>query len=43
MFIIQLDKCFVDFELMNALGIVYPQFWMQLDVDFSFSLHIDDI
>jgi hypothetical protein len=33
----------VDFELLNALGIVYPQFWMQLDVDFSFSLHIDEI
>ncbi len=25
---------------MDALGIVYPQFWMQLDVDFSFSLHL---
>jgi hypothetical protein len=43
MFIIQLDRCFVDFELMNTLGIIYPQFWMQLDVGFSFSLHIDDI
>jgi hypothetical protein len=27
---------------MNALGIVYPQFWMQLDVDFFSSLHIED-
>jgi hypothetical protein len=40
MFIIELDWCFVDFKLMNALGIVYPQFWMQPYVDFSFSLHM---
>jgi hypothetical protein len=25
---------------MNVLGIVYPQFWMQPYVDFSFSLHM---
>jgi len=28
---------------MNALGIVYSQFWMQLDVEFFFSLHIEHI
>jgi hypothetical protein len=28
MLIIELDQHFVDFELMNAFGIVYPQFWM---------------
>jgi len=28
---------------MNALDIVYPQLWMQLDVDFSFFLHMDII
>jgi len=30
----------MDFELMNALSIVYPQCWMQLDVNFFFSLHM---
>jgi hypothetical protein len=40
MFIIKLDQHFVDFKLMNALDIMYPQFWMQLDVDYSFSLHM---
>jgi hypothetical protein len=28
MFIIELNRQFVDFELMIDLGIVYPQFWM---------------
>ncbi len=40
MLIIKLDQHFVDFELINAFGIVYPQFWMQFDADFSFSLHM---
>ncbi len=40
MFITELDRHFVDFEFMNAFGIVYPQFWIQLDADFSFSLHM---
>jgi hypothetical protein len=40
MFITKLDWCFVDLELMNALGIVYPQFWMQPYAYFSFSLNM---
>jgi hypothetical protein len=40
MFIIELDRQFVDSKLMIDLGIVYPQFWMQLDTDLSFSLHM---
>jgi hypothetical protein len=32
MLISKLNRCFVDFKLMNALGIVYPQIWMELDV-----------
>jgi hypothetical protein len=40
MLIIKLDRHFVDSKLMNALDIVYPQFWMQPNVDFSFSLHM---
>jgi hypothetical protein len=35
MFVIELERCFLDFELMNALDRVYPQFWMQFYVDFS--------
>lgn len=35
MFVIELERCFLDFELMNALDTVYPQFWMQFYVDFS--------
>jgi hypothetical protein len=34
MLIIELDWHFVDSKLMNALDIVYPQFWMQPNVDF---------
>jgi hypothetical protein len=29
-------KHFVDLELINALAIVYPQFWIQQDEDFYF-------
>jgi hypothetical protein len=43
MLISKLNRCFVDFKLMNALDIVYPQFWMELDVAFFFSLHINVI
>jgi hypothetical protein len=37
MFIIELDKHFMHFELIN------PLFWMQLDADFFFSLDINII
>jgi hypothetical protein len=38
MLIIELDQQFMNSELMNAIGIMYPQFWIQLDVDLSFFL-----
>jgi hypothetical protein len=31
---------FFDFELMNALGIMYPQFWMRPNVDFFSPFHL---
>jgi hypothetical protein len=37
MFIIELDKHFMHFELIN------PLFWMQLDADIFFPLHINII
>jgi len=40
MLITKLDQWFMDFELMNALGIMYPEFWMQPDVDLFFTLHM---
>jgi hypothetical protein len=40
MLVIELDQWFMDSELMNALGIVYPEFWIQPDVDLFFSLHM---
>ncbi len=40
MLVTELDWHFVDSKLVNAFDIVYPQLWMQLDVDFSFSLHM---
>jgi hypothetical protein len=40
MFITELDRQFMGSELMNALGIVYPEFWIQHDADLSFSLHM---
>ncbi len=40
MLIIELDQQFMNSELMNAIGIMYPQFWIQLDVDLSFFLHM---
>jgi hypothetical protein len=43
MFITKLDRHFVDSKLMNALGIIHPQFWMQLHVDSFLSLHINVI
>jgi hypothetical protein len=27
-FVIELERCFLDSELMNALDTMYPQFWM---------------
>jgi hypothetical protein len=43
MFVTELERCFVDSKLMNAFGIVYHQFWMQPNVKFSFSLHLNVI
>jgi hypothetical protein len=38
MFIIKLDRHFVDSKLMNAFGSIHPQFWMQLDVNSSINV-----
>ena len=38
--IVELDKRFPDFELMNTLAIVFPQFWLQSNCDDLFSLHM---
>jgi hypothetical protein len=40
MFITKLDRHFMDSKLMNALSIVYPQFWIQPNANFSFYLHM---
>jgi hypothetical protein len=34
---------FMDFELMNALSILYSQFWMQLDINSPFFLYLSVI
>jgi hypothetical protein len=39
MFITKLDRRFMESEFMNVFNIAYPQFWNQLNVDFSFLLH----
>jgi hypothetical protein len=39
MCVTKLDQPFANSKLMNALGIMYPQFYMQLDVDYAFSFH----
>jgi hypothetical protein len=36
----KLEKHFLDSKLMNAPGILYPQIWMQPNVEFSFSLDL---
>lgn len=43
MLITKMERHFVDFKLMNAFSIVYPQVWMESNVVFSFSLHFDVI
>jgi len=37
MFVGKLEMCFPNCELMNALNIMYPQFWMHLDANIFFS------
>jgi len=39
MCVTKLDQPFANSKQMNALGIMYPQFYMQLDVDYVFSFH----
>jgi len=36
MFVGKLEMCFPNCELMNALNIMYPQFWMHLDANIVF-------
>jgi len=37
---LELDKRFPAHELMNATGIVYPQYWVQLEVALMFPMHL---
>ncbi len=39
----KLESHFHDSKLMNALGILYPQFWMQPNVELCFSLDLSVI
>jgi hypothetical protein len=39
----ELDRRFPDSELMNALSIVFPQFWLQSTCDELFALHMNTI
>jgi hypothetical protein len=36
----ELDKRFSDFELMNSMAIVFPQFWLQSNCNDLFALHM---
>ena len=40
MFVLELDVRFPEVELMNSLGIVFPQYWIQPNCDDLFSLHM---
>jgi hypothetical protein len=35
-FIFELGNCFPFHELMDALGVVYPQYWLGLELETSF-------
>jgi len=39
----EMKSKFLDHNLMDALGVVYPQYWMQGDCDASFCKHLDII
>jgi hypothetical protein len=41
--IYELGICFFFHELMHAFGVVYPQYWLGLDLETSFQLHLDVI
>jgi hypothetical protein len=34
--IFELGNCFLFHELMDALGVVYPQYWLGLELETSF-------
>jgi len=36
----ELDKRFSQQELLDALGIIYPQYWQQEGVELNFLLHL---
>ena len=40
MLVLELDVRFSEVELMNSLGIVFPQYWIQPNCDGLFSLHV---
>jgi len=37
---LELDSRFPEVELMNALGVVFPQYWMQANCEDLFALHV---
>ncbi len=37
----KLDNCFPFYELMEALGVVYPQYSLGFDLKTSFQLHLN--
>jgi len=41
--IYELGNCFFFHELMHALRVVYLQYWLGLDLETSFQLHLDVI
>jgi len=38
--VIKLKRRFLDHELMNALGIIYPQYWLQPNCESTFVNHL---
>lgn len=39
----KLEQRFPNHGLMNALGIIYPQYWLQLDCESTFAIHLSVI
>ncbi len=39
----KLEQRFPNHELMNALGVIYPQYWLQLDCESTFTIHLNVI
>jgi hypothetical protein len=41
--IFELGNYFPSHELVDALGVVYPQYWLGLELETSFQLHLNVI